>query len=167
METEAYRGEDDPGSHASRGPTQRNRVMFGPGGFLYVYFTYGMHFCMNVVTEGGGASGAVLIRALEPIGGIETMNRLRGGREIRELCNGPAKLCQALGVTRELNGLDLTGDMMWISDDGFRPGAIELSSRIGISAGRDKPWRFFVAGSPFVSPGKASPVRTHPISRRR
>lgn len=156
VETEAYCGASDPGSHAFRGQTERNRVMFGPGGYLYVYFTYGMHFCMNVVSEQSGMSGAALVRALEPLKGAEHMRRLRGDRPTVELCNGPAKLCQALAVTRALNGLDLTGDKMWIEDDGFPPPDIVVTSRVGLSAGQDRPWRFLVAGSPFVSPGKPS-----------
>ena len=156
VETEAYFGNSDPGSHAFRGPTARNRVMFERAGYLYVYMSYGMHACMNVVTDAPGTAGAVLIRALEPMTGIERMERNRGGRTDRELCNGPGKLCQALGITLAENGADLVSSTMWIEDDGYRPAGVRTSTRVGLSAGRDLPWRFYVPGSPYVSRGRPS-----------
>lgn len=154
VEAEAYAGQTDPGSHAFRGLTARTRVMFGPAGYLYVYFTYGMHFCMNVVTDGEGVAGAVLLRAVEPLDGIDMMETMRGPRPVVELCNGPAKLCQAFGIAREHNGLDLQGDELWIEDDGRRPDAVGVSVRVGLSAGQDLPYRFYVADNPFVSIGR-------------
>lgn len=105
-ETEAYMGADDPASHAFRGPSQRNQVMFGPPGYAYVYFTYGLHYCLNVVTGAAGEASAVLIRALEPTRGIELMQQRRGVKNLTNLTTGPAKLTQALGLDRALNGHD-------------------------------------------------------------
>lgn len=156
VETEAYCGETDPGSHAYRGLTQRTAVMFGPPGYLYVYFTYGMHYCMNVVTDSPDTAGAVLIRALEPIDGIDIMVRRRGKKNRVNLCNGPAKLCQALAISRAQNGADLEGCEIWTEWSGPPTEPIAVSSRVGLSAGRDLPMRFFLAGNPFVSPGKPS-----------
>lgn len=156
VESEAYCGQSDPGSHAFRGPTARTRVMFKEAGHLYVYFTYGAHFCMNVVTEGTGVAGAVLLRALEPLDGIAVMEGRRGGRPLIELCNGPGKLCQALGIARDQNGVDLEGDEIWIEDDGFIPVDIGVSTRVGLKAGAEFPYRFFLPGNPFVSRGKPS-----------
>ena len=156
VEVEAYTGQTDPGSHAFRGVTARTRVMFGPAGYLYVYFTYGMHFCMNVVTEQDGTAGAVLLRAVEPLDGIGVMETLRGPRPVVELCNGPAKLCQAFAIDRRHNGLDLEGDELWIEDDGQRSNAVGVSARVGLSAGQDLPFRFYVADNPFVSRGRPS-----------
>jgi DNA-3-methyladenine glycosylase len=156
VEVEAYTGQTDPGSHAFRGPTGRNRVMFGPAGFLYVYFTYGMHYCMNVVTDEQDVAGAVLLRALEPLSGIPVMEARRPGRPVIQLCNGPAKLCAALGITREQNGLDLEASDVWIDDDGMLPAATAVSTRVGLSAGADLPLRFYLPDNPFVSPGKPS-----------
>lgn len=155
VETEAYIGADDPGSHAFRGPTPRNRVMFGPAGFAYVYLSYGMHSCMNVVTDVPGTAGAVLLRALEPLEGIEYMAHRRNGRPLTEFCNGPGKLCQALSITRECNGADLDSSSLSI-EDAPAPTGIAGSTRIGLSAGRDLPLRFYLAGNPFVSRGRPS-----------
>jgi DNA-3-methyladenine glycosylase len=160
VEVEAYLGEEDPASHAYRGRTKRNEVMFGPGGFLYVYFTYGMHYCCNVVTEEEGKGRAVLIRALEPLEGIPVMQKNRGkageklnDRTLPNLTNGPAKLCQAFGIARKQNGLDLCGEEIRISDDRRRDSnfTIASSSRIGIRAGKELQWRFFVRGNAFVT----------------
>jgi DNA-3-methyladenine glycosylase len=167
VETEAYLGTQDPASHAFRGMTKRNEVMFGIGGHLYVYFTYGMHYCCNVVTEEEGIGHAVLIRALEPLRGLRVMARNRGIRlpakkdrvTKDQLCSGPAKLCQALGITGKDNGADLCGSAIWISEDldqHVHP-AIATSTRVGITEGTGLNWRFFVKDSPFVSHGK--PVR--------
>jgi DNA-3-methyladenine glycosylase len=156
VETEAYRGESDPASHAFHGPTQRNEVMFGPPGYLYVYVSYGVHYCCNVVTESTGVAGAVLLRALEPLSGLDLMAARRGPRPPRELCNGPGKLCQALGIGMSDYGADLEGSAVWLEDDAYQPEGLQESSRVGISAATDLPLRFYVAGNQFVSPGKPS-----------
>jgi DNA-3-methyladenine glycosylase len=156
VEVEAYTGEGDPASHAFRGPTPRNGIMFGGPGYIYVYFTYGMHYCMNIVAEEEGTAGAVLLRALAPVEGVEIMQQRRGNRRLVDLCSGPARLCQALGITRADNGMDLEGSLIWLEDDGVRPERIEVTTRVGVSAGRELKRRFFVASSPFVSRGKPS-----------
>ena len=152
VETEAYLGGDDPASHAYRGVTPRNRVMFGPPGMSYVYFTYGNHHCFNVVTEPDGKAGAVLIRALEPLEGIEVMKRRRSAEDISNLTSGPGKLTQAFGLAREHSGLDLTQINFHVEDNSSEPGdSIAASPRIGITHAREKMYRYFVASSPFVS----------------
>jgi DNA-3-methyladenine glycosylase len=156
VETEAYGGEDDPGSHAFRGPTQRNAVMFGAAGRIYLYRSYGIHACMNVVCEGEEQASAVLIRALEPLIGIAVMERHRAGRSTRELCNGPGKLCEALEIALADNGVDLEGDEIWIEDDGAHPPKIASSARVGLSRGKEMQLRFFVAGNEYVSRGRPS-----------
>ncbi len=152
VEVEAYIG-DDPASHAARGMTMRNKVMFEDGGVSYVYFTYGMHFCFNIVTEKKGFPAALLVRALEPLCGIEDMKKRRGTDNLHNLTNGPAKLCQAMGIDRELNGEKLTGGRLFIADDGYAVDvkAIGRSTRIGIRVGREAKWRFFLKGSEFLS----------------
>lgn len=156
VEVEAYTGSSDPGSHAYRGPTPRNQVMFGPPGHVYVYISYGTHFCMNVVTDAPGVAGAVLLRALEPLAGIEIMQANRSGKALVDLCNGPGKLCQAYGITRAENGEDLEGTGMWIDDDGFAVASVETSTRVGLSHGCELPLRFFLPRNPYVSRGKPS-----------
>ena len=155
VEVEAYEGGDDPASHAFRGPTRRNAVMFGPAGHLYVYFTYGMHWCANVVCGPPGEARAVLVRALAPVGGLEAMRTARrAATRDRDLCNGPAKLCQALELDRWHDGADLiTGDKgVTLLDDGTPPPATPaVGPRIGISRAADRPWRFWVPGDPNVS----------------
>jgi DNA-3-methyladenine glycosylase len=155
VEVEAYCGGEDPGSHAYRGETPRNRTMFGPPGGLYVYFTYGMHWCANVVTGEVGEGVAVLLRALAPTEGLDAMRRARvRARRDRDLCSGPAKLCQALGIDRAYDGADLvTGDRgVWIADDGTAPPADPaVTTRIGLTQGAEHPWRWFVSGDPNVS----------------
>ncbi len=155
VEVEAYCGAEDPGSHAYRGETPRNRTMFGPPGGLYVYFTYGMHWCANVVTGEVGEGVAVLLRALAPVEGTEAMRRARPrARSDRDLCNGPAKLCQAMGLDRRFDGADLvTADRgVWIDDDGTAPPTNpHVTTRIGLSAGAEHPWRWCVPGDPYVS----------------
>jgi DNA-3-methyladenine glycosylase len=155
VETEAYRGSTDPASHAFKGQTERNAVMFREGGHLYVYFTYGMHFCANVVTEREGKAGAVLIRALEPIEGIETMARARdlSVSDLRNLCSGPAKMCQALRIRRKENGTDLCGDTIWIAEPATKEKRLRIARtrRIGISEAKEHLWRFTIAGSLFLS----------------
>ena len=166
VEVEAYVGSIDAGSHAFRGQTARNAAMFGPPGHLYVYFTYGMHWCANAVCGDDGEGLAVLLRALEPVDGLEEMRAARGvrGKPVRDrdLCSGPAKLCQAFGIDRAFDGADLvTGDRsVLLCDDGTPPPASPAQSlRIGLAAGKgdEHPWRWFVAGNEHVSrttPGK-------------
>jgi DNA-3-methyladenine glycosylase len=154
VETEAYEP-DDPASHAFRGETARNSVMFGEPGHLYVYFTYGMHFCMNAVTGRAGEGMAVLLRAAEPIDGVDEMRRRRGRLRDRELCSGPAKLCQAFGIDRSFDGADLVrGNDLWIADGTPVPSSlIVVGTRVGIRKGLEHPWRFSVDGDPYVSRG--------------
>jgi DNA-3-methyladenine glycosylase len=159
VEVEAYRGERDPGSHAFRGMTARNEVMFGPAGHLYVYFTYGMHWCANAVCGEEGEGTAVLLRAGAPLEGIDRMREVRPGRREVDLANGPAKLCQAFGIDRTFDGADLvTGDRgITIVDDGVRPPRRPgNSTRIGLSAGQDHPWRWWLPGDAHVSRGRPS-----------
>ncbi|HKY65509.1 MAG TPA: DNA-3-methyladenine glycosylase [Acidimicrobiales bacterium] len=155
VEVEAYCGEADPGSHAFRGPTPRNRTMFGPPGGLYVYFTYGMHWCANVVCGDEGEGVAVLLRALSPLEGIDAMRAARpAARRDRDLCNGPAKLCQAFALDGTFDGSDLvTADRgVWVGDDGTAPPVHPFrTTRIGLSAGAEHPWRWCVPGDPHVS----------------
>jgi DNA-3-methyladenine glycosylase len=160
VEVEAYRGSEDAASHAFRGRTARNAVMFGPPGHLYVYFTYGMHHCCNVVCRPEGVAGAVLIRALAPLTGLESMvSRRPAQRRDRDLCSGPGKLCQALGLDRLHDGVDLlaASSSVRLLDDGTVPPAVvdvAAGPRVGISAQLStaaEPWRFWVAGDPNVS----------------
>ncbi len=153
VETEAYFGDQDPASHAYCGMTPRNQVMFGPAGFSYVYFTYGNHHCLNVVTEKENVAGAVLIRAVEPISGIETMKKSRGYVAHKQLTNGPGKLTQAFGITREHSGKDLTQDELFCVTEGKEEGLlhIQVATRIGISRAKHMPYRFYLTASPFVS----------------
>jgi DNA-3-methyladenine glycosylase len=155
VEVEAYAGPEDPASHAFRGPTSRNQTMFGPPGHLYVYFTYGMHWCANVVGGTEGIANAVLLRAAAPLTGLETMRRRRGpSRTDRELCAGPARLTQAFGITGTDDDTDLIRGTIRILDDGTlppqRPGR---SVRIGLREGRGDQdrWRWFVKNDPNVS----------------
>ena len=152
VETEAYIGEDDPACHASVGMTERNKVMYLAGGHAYVYFTYGMHYCFNVVTEREGFPAAVLIRAVEPVEGVEYMMRFRKTKNLKLLTTGPARFCQAFRIDKSLNGESLLGDKIFIanSTDG-ESFEIGVSERIGIKVGVDKKWRFFIKGNPFVS----------------
>ena len=151
VETEAYIGPDDPASHAYRGMTRRNKVMFGDPGYAYVYLTYGMHHCLNFVTERKGFPAAVLIRALEPSEGIEIMRKRRKIEDLKNLTNGPAKVCQALGIDRTLNGADLCSDVIYVEDRENEPAKIVFTSRIGIKEGKDKKWRFYIENNEFVS----------------
>jgi DNA-3-methyladenine glycosylase len=159
VECEAYQ-EDDPASHSFHGLTDRTAVMFGPAGHLYVYFSYGMHFCMNVVTGQDGEGSAVLLRAIEPLEGLEIMRARRGVSDARILCAGPGRLTQAFGITRAENGMDLaSGADVYVEEgDGVGEDRIDAGPRIGISVATARPWRFWVNGSPFVSRG-ASPNR--------
>ncbi|SEW01200.1 DNA-3-methyladenine glycosylase [Luteibacter sp. 329MFSha] len=155
VEVEAYCGAFDPAAHTFRGKTKRNAVMFGPPGHMYVYFTYGMHWCCNTVCGDDGEGVGVLIRALEPIAGLERMREARPKvRRDRELCSGPARLTQALGITGEQNGIDLVRakEGYTVLDDGMpAPENVPGSARIGIREGTDLLWRWYVAGNPNVS----------------
>lgn len=155
VEVEAYRGADDPASHAYRGPTPRTEVMFGPPGHLYVYFTYGMHWCANAVTSADGEAGAVLIRALAPLRGIDAMRAARpAARRLVDVANGPAKACQALGIHGAHDGADLVAAdqaIAIVDDDTAPPDAPVVGPRIGISVAVDRPWRFSVPGDPHRS----------------
>lgn len=150
VEVEAYHQDGDAAAHSYGGPTDRNRVMFGPPGRLYVYFIYGMHFCMNVVSEGEGIGAAVLIRALEPIDGEAIMRSHRGDMPRRQLTNGPAKACKALAVDRKLDGTSLQGDQIWL-EAGDGPQSLITTTRIGITKSADLPWRFYIKNHPYVS----------------
>jgi DNA-3-methyladenine glycosylase len=151
VETEAY-DQDDVASHSCRGETPRTAVMFGPPGHLYVYFTYGMHYCCNIVTGPVGRGAAVLIRALEPLEGSEVMAANRGGRFGAAISNGPAKLCQALEIDKGWNGHNLQEPPLRLE---LRPAlpatAIVQTTRIGISQAKELPWRFYIRGNSFVS----------------
>jgi DNA-3-methyladenine glycosylase len=157
VETEAYFGQDDPAAHSFAGKTARNAVLFGPPGFAYVYFIYGMYSCLNVSCEPEGQAGGVLIRALEPLTGLATMARLRGlpaTTKPKMLTSGPGRLCQALGITRAgHNALDVTSSEseLQIVDDGFKPRAIVATPRIGIRKAVERPHRFLIEGNGFVS----------------
>lgn len=151
VETEAYIGFSDPASHAHKGMTPRNRVMFGDPGHAYVYLTYGILHCLNFVTEKSGYPAAVLIRALEPFEGIELMKEKRGRDKLADLASGPGKLCQALDIDKRLNGADLCGNLLYVEDRGEVVKQVARSSRIGIREGREKKWRFFVEGNEYVS----------------
>jgi len=162
VEVEAYIGESDPACHAAPGPTTRNAPLYGPPGYAYVYLNYGIHNLVNVVTEAQGSPAAVLIRALDPIDGIEAMRRRRrrpakGRRAIdallatHELCRGPGNLTMAMGITLAENRLDLLGDRLWIEDRGLTVDAMRWGPRIGIRVGTERPWRAAVADHAAVS----------------
>jgi len=164
VELEAYIGESDPACHAAPGPTRRNEPLYGHPGYSYVYLNYGIHSLVNVVTESHGRPAAILIRALDPLDGIEVMRRRRGGtmkgRRIRgdrdplarhELCRGPGNLTMAMGITLAENRLDLLGDRLYIEDRAIPAGALAWGPRIGIRVGTQHPWRAWVEGHPAVS----------------
>ena len=154
-ETEAYAGADDPASHAYRGETPRNRVMFGPPGVAYVYFTYGMHHCFNVVCGAVGQPSAVLVRALEPLLGLAAMQRRRAGVEGARVARGPGSLARAMGLDLRLDGADLTRGPLWIADlPPRRLGRrIGRGPRVGITRAATFPWRYWLIGSAAVSAG--------------
>jgi DNA-3-methyladenine glycosylase len=170
-EVEAYAGADDPGSHAHRGPTARNQVMFGPPGHLYVYFTYGMHYCCNVVVGEPGTASAVLLRAGEVVEGIDVARRRRGAgsRSVpdRDLARGPARLCSALAIDVADNGVDLGGgDLTLHLSDPPDPEAVDCGPRVGLREAADRPWRFWLRGEATVStyrPAAPRRVRKRPI----
>jgi DNA-3-methyladenine glycosylase len=151
VETEAYLGADDPASHAARLRKGRVEAMWGEPGIAYVYRSYGIHAMLNVVTEPRGETGAVLVRALEPVTGMDLMRARRGIDGERLLCSGPGKLCEALGIGLDMHGTDIvTSDRLWISP-GEPPRDVSTSGRIGISRGQAHPWRFWTTGNPHVS----------------
>ena len=158
VETEAYRGADDPGSHAFRGPTVRNAVMFGPPGHAYVYFTYGMHWCVNVTCQRAGEAAAVLLRAAAVVEGGDVVARRRPGVVPRDWARGPARLTKALALTGADNGVDLVGAELWVARG--QPAAedlVQTGPRVGVAGeGALTPWRFWIAGDPAVSPYRAA-----------
>jgi DNA-3-methyladenine glycosylase len=167
VEVEAYIGESDPACHAAPGPTRRNEPLYGPPGRAYVYLNYGIHSLVNVVTQASGSPAAVLIRALDPLEGVEVMRRRRArqmkGRRrsversewsSHELCRGPGNLTMAMGITLAENRVDLLGSRLFIEDRGIRVGPIAWGPRIGIRVGTEHPWRVCVAGHPAVSGSK-------------
>ena len=160
VEVEAYLGADDAAAHAAAGLTKRNSVLFGPPGHAYVYLTYGLHYCLNISCMSPGQAGCLLFRALEPLEGLAVMAKARGLvisnelSSLRMLASGPARLCQALEITRERdNGRDMTSadSGLWIVDDGYKPQKIAVSKRIGITKSAELPLRYYVEGNPFVS----------------
>jgi len=158
VEVEAYHGDFDKAAHSYRGKTERTKIMFEEGGYLYVYFTYGAHHCCNVVTGKKGQGTAVLIRAIEPLSGIEAMIKNRFGRKLKNdkekfnLTSGPGKTCQAFGINRSHSGIDLTGDKIFILDtENINNKDIGVSKRIGITRSVDLPWRFFIKNNPYLS----------------
>jgi len=164
-EVEAYAGGHDPASHAFRGRTARNEVMFGPAGHVYVYFTYGMHFCMNLVAGPDGHASAVLLRAGEVVGGADLVAQRRPGATVRDFARGPARLTLSLGVDRAVNGVDVTSTRsplhvrrgMPVADD-----AVRWGPRVGVSSAQEVPWRCWIDGDPTVSP-----YRPHVPKKRR
>ncbi|HEY3317312.1 MAG TPA: DNA-3-methyladenine glycosylase [Coriobacteriia bacterium] len=159
VETEAYLGPGDPGSHAYRGMTPRTSVMFGPPGRVYVYFAYGNHHMLNLITESDGVAGGVLVRAIEPLFGIGVMERRRKGRPLAELTNGPGKLAAALGVDLSDYGSVLGTGRLAVYGAPRPPEPVAASGRVGLSAGWDEPLRFYLEGNPFVSKGSTGPPR--------
>jgi DNA-3-methyladenine glycosylase len=164
VECEAYQ-EDDPASHSYRGRTDRTGVMFGSPGRLYVYFSYGMHHCMNVVTGDEGEGSAVLLRAVEPLEGLDWMRERRGVEDQRSLCRGPGRLTQAYGLSRQDNGVDLVGGggLYVAAGSPVSDGSVAVGPRVGIRLATEQPWRFFELGSSFVS----KPIRLPSLSGRR
>jgi len=156
VEAEAYRGQDDPASFASRGRTKRSEMLYGPPARAFVYLTYGMHHLFNVVTEQEGFPAAVLIRALEPLEGLALMQKRRRTDDVLNLCSGPAKLCQALDIDLSLNGASLSSPrspliLVGRTDEDEKEKDLVWRPRIGIREGRDRLWRVYRKGSPFVS----------------
>ena len=159
-EVEAYDGANDPGSHAFRGTTARNDVMFGPAGHLYVYFTYGMHHCANVVCGPEGTASAVLLRAGEVTAGLEVARARRPGASDRDLARGPARLCRALGIDLSHNRVDLATGAIRLELPVDAPVDVSQGPRVGLRAAADRPWRFWITGEPSVSSYRpAQPLR--------
>ena len=169
VEAEAYIGESDPACHAAPGPTRRNAPLYGPPGHAYVYLNYGIHCLVNVVTEAEGSPAAVLIRALEPLEGIDVMRRRRArtmkgrvaaDRELaqHELCRGPGNLTMAMGISLAVNRVDLLGDRLFLEDRALPRGRLAWGPRIGIRVGTGQPWRVYVVGHPAVSGNRSAPT---------
>jgi DNA-3-methyladenine glycosylase len=148
VETEAYL-QNDPAAHSFVGKTERNKSMYGPAGHAYVYFTYGMHYCVNVVSKKDGEG--VLLRALEPVEGIEVMKLRRKITDIYNLCSGPAKLTKSMGIDRRLDGYPLFSSPIYIIDDGYRTQEITTTTRVGITKAKEELLRFYITGSKFIS----------------
>jgi DNA-3-methyladenine glycosylase len=153
VEVEAYKGREDPASHAYKRRTPRNQLMFGKAGFSYIYFIYGNHYCLNVTTEREGIPGAVLIRAVEIIDGVELAQKNRMAKSLIDLSNGPGKLTKALNITKSQNGIDLTTSQRLFIVNSHAKESFEMatSKRKGIKTGIEKPWRFYVKDNEFVS----------------
>ncbi len=161
VEAEAYIGEDDPACHAAPGPTRRNEPLYGEPGHAYVYFNYGVHDMFNVVSEPRGKPAAILVRALEPIDGVDLMRkrreapargrRLKRNMSVDDLCRGPGNVARAMGITLANNRADLCGDELFLEDRGLKVGKIAWSPRIGLRVAVDRPWRCYVVGSGAVS----------------
>jgi DNA-3-methyladenine glycosylase len=152
VEVEAYIGESDPACHAAPGPTVRNEPLYGAPGHAYVYLNYGIHFLVNIVTEAHGSPAAILIRALDPVDGINVMRRRRGPvARVHDLCRGPGNLTVAMGITLAENRVDLLGDRLFVEDRALSYGPIVWGPRIGIRVGTEQPWRAYVDGDPAVS----------------
>ena len=170
VEVEAYRGALDPASHAHRGRTARNATMFGPPGHAYVYFTYGMHHCVNLVAEREGRAAAILVRALEPYAGLDLMRSRRGDVPVERFARGPGCVTEALGLGRRHDGCDLTLGPLWVSDRPARRGGrrVITGPRLGVRHATSRPWRFHLEGHPCVSgPRRANPPPRRPRSRLR
>ncbi len=158
VEVEAYRGRHDPASHAHRGPTPRSAIMFGPPAHVYVYLSYGMHACMNLVAEPEGGAAAVLLRALEPLEGLDAMRAARPGTPDHRLLSGPGCLTRGLGIALDMNGADLVRGPLWVDASPAARGVrrIVAGPRIGIRRAADRPWRFRLEGHPSVSGARSS-----------
>jgi DNA-3-methyladenine glycosylase len=157
VETEAYLP-DDPACHAYRGKSRRNATLFGPPHYAYVYQIYGMSFCFNISSEVEGRGAGVLIRALEPIEGLELMRRRRASQIARDLCRGPGRLCRALAIDRSLDGVDLVHPRLWLANASSTRVRVRRSRRIGVARAAERRLRYYEAGSPFVSgPARLSP----------
>ena len=158
VEVEAYDGDIDEAAHTFKGLTKRNEIMFNEGGYLYVYFTYGAHYCCNVVTGIKGKGTAILIRGIEPVDGLSKMiknrfdGKLPGGKNMHNLTNGPGKICQAFSISKEHYGIDLTGNKIYLLEQpNIKSELIKVSKRIGIKKSVDLPWRFYIKDNPYVS----------------
>jgi len=166
VEVEAYRGADDPAAHSYRGRTDRNAVMFGPPGRLYVYFVYGLHYCVNVTCLPDGGAGAVLLRAGEVVSGLGVARRRRPtARSDVELARGPARLASLLGLVREHNGIDVTdpaSPVRLLPGVPVPDGAVRTGPRVGVASAQERPWRFWVDGSSAVSAYRRGPRRSRP-----